>query len=205
MLENNGIIPTFPVNNNGNDCNNMWIWMIAIFALLGGGNFFNRSNNAATQAEVQAGFNNQDVMNQLRGITYGLSSTSYENARGQNTLEKTVMQGDSVIGGQVSTGFCNIERVIDNLKAEGYKNTCEIVNAIHSEAEKTRTLITDNTIQNLRDKLAEKDRELSTSQFNLSQVMQSAGLVSALKPPMPIPAYVVANPFASGTTTATTT
>ena len=46
------------------------------------------------------------------------------------------------------------------MKAEAYKNTCEITTAIHDEAEATRALITANTMQDLRDKLADRDRQL---------------------------------------------
>lgn len=43
---------------------------------------------------------------------------------------------------------------------QGAANTCKVTTAIHEEGEKTRALITCNTMQALRDKLADKDREL---------------------------------------------
>lgn len=73
--------------------------------------------------------------------------------------------------------------------------------AIHEEAEKTRALITANTMQELRDKLAEKDRELQAAQFNVGQCAQTAMIVNQLRP-FPQPAYTVANPYATPTATA---
>lgn len=47
--------------------------MIAIFALMGGGGFgWGNRGSGLTQAEMQAGFNHQDEMGQIRGVTYGL-------------------------------------------------------------------------------------------------------------------------------------
>ena len=77
---------------------------------------------------------------------------------------------------------CETQRAIDSVKFENAQNTCQIVNAIHAEAEMTRAQLTQNTIQDLRDKLAEKDRE-----------GLAAYLVKAINP-TPKPAYVVANP-----------
>lgn len=52
--------------------------MIAIFALMGGGGFgWGNRGNGLTQAEMQAGFNHQDEMGQIRGITYGLSNSTH--------------------------------------------------------------------------------------------------------------------------------
>jgi hypothetical protein len=48
-------------------------------------------------------------------------------------------------------------------------------------------------MQALRDKLADKDRDIQTRDFQLSQLAQNAYLVNTLNP-APIPAYAVANP-----------
>ena len=67
-------------------------------------------------------------------------------------------------------------------------------------------MITANTIQELRDKLADRDRDLQSATFNLSQVMQSAALVNQLRP-YPTPAYITASPYQAitgGGTTPTT-
>lgn len=157
-------------------------------------------------------------MGQLRGVTYGLSDSTFalNNSilNAHSGLEKTIMQGNYDIGSQLAENrfaqqqcCCETNRNIDSVKAENYKNTCTITSAIHEEAEKTRALITANTIQELRDKLADRDRDLQSATFNLSQVMQSAALVNQLRP-YPTPAYITASPYQAitggGGTTPTT-
>lgn len=63
-----------------------------------------------------------------------------------------------------------------------------------------KALITANTMQELRDKLAEKDRELQAAQFNVGQCAQTTMIVNQLRP-FPQPAYTVANPYATPTAT----
>ena len=53
--------------------------------------------------------------------------------------------------------------------------------------------MTQNTIQALRDKLNDKDRDIQTRDFQLSQLAQNSYLVNTLNP-APIPAYTVQNP-----------
>jgi hypothetical protein len=70
------------------------------------------------------------------------------------------------------------------------------VNAIHGEGEVTRALINANTMDALREKVNEKDRELQSAQFQLSQLSQNATIINALRP-TPIPAYLTCSPFTS--------
>lgn len=88
------------------------------------------------------------------------------------------------------------ERSVDNVRAENYKNTCEITNAIHCEGEQTRALINANTMQELRDRLADRDRDLLTANFQLSQQAQSANIIGTLRP-FPQPAYITCSPYES--------
>lgn len=90
---------------------------------------------------------------------------------------------------------CEIKSGIKDLSAEGYRNACEITTAIHAEGEATRALINSNTMQELRDKLAEKDREVQARDFQLSQIAQTNNIVGQIRP-CPVPAYVTCNPRA---------
>lgn len=223
-MEGNGIQPVMPVSGGYGDSfgcgGGMWfMWMIAIFALMGGGGFgFGNRGNGLTQAEMQQGFNHQDEMGQLRGVSYGLADSTYalNNSmlqgqaelgrnimQGNYGLEKTMMQNGWGISQQLNENrfaqqncCCETNRNIDSVKAENYQNTCKITTAIHEEAEKTRGLITANTMQELRDRLADRDRDLQTARFNLSQTIQSAAIVNQLRP-YPQPAYITASPYQS--------
>jgi hypothetical protein len=91
---------------------------------------------------------------------------------------------------------CTTQRSIDSVKAEAYRNTCDITNAIHGEGERTRALIQETNMQNLRDRMAEKDSELQSARFQLSQCSQNAYLVDQLRP-TPQPAYLTASPYSA--------
>ncbi len=177
------------------------IILILFFLIFGanGGGFGGWGNNgfasgALTRAEMYDGFNNQTVVRKLDGINSGLCDGFYA----QNT---TMLQGFNTLGREIADNrfaaqncCCETNRNIDAVRSENYKNTCEITSAIHAEGEATRALINANTMQNLRDKLADRDRDLQTANFQLSQQAQNATLISTLRP-FPHPAYITSSPY----------
>lgn len=174
-----------------------WIWIIVLFAIFGfGGNGFGfgRNGSAVTQMELQNGFDTQSILRGLEGIKNGLCDGFYA----QNT---TMLQGFNGLGTQVLENrfaaqqcCCETNRNIDAVRYENAKNTCDIVRAIEKDGDATRALITQNTMQALRDKLADKDRDIQTRDFQLSQLAQNAYLVNKLQP-TPIPAYPTCSPY----------
>ena len=82
------------------------------------------------------------------------------------------------------------------MSAENYRNTCEITNVIRREGEATRALITENSIQALRDKLADKDRDILYANLQLSQKEQNETLIDVLRP-VSRPAYITCSPYTS--------
>lgn len=173
-----------------------WFWIVVLFLFMFGfgGNGFGRNNDALTRADLCQDFNFNDLQNGVRGIQNGLCDGFYA----QNT---TMLQGFNSLGQQLSENrfaqqncCCETNRNIDSVRAENYKNTCEITTAIHAEGEQTRALINSNTMQALRDKITEKDQELQTANFQLSQQAQNATLISALRP-FPQPAYITCSPY----------
>lgn len=186
------------LTNNDNWQNNPFIYLVWL-ALLGNGNFFGRgydnsTQNAITRSDLFEGFNNQDVNSQLRGIANGLCDGFY-------AMNNGIKDGVSNLGSAIAENrfsaqqeACGIRSEIKDLAAEEYKNTCKITTAIHEEGEATRSLITQNTIQELRDRLDEKDRLLQSAQFQLSQQAQNAYLINAVRP-FPQPAYITTSPY----------
>lgn len=185
----------------GNAWNNPFIYLVWL-ALLGGngGLFGNRDNGALqsslTRSDLFEGFNNQDVNSQLRGITNGVCDGFY-------AINSGLKDGFYGIQGALAENrfaqqncCCETNRNIDSVRSEAYKNTCEITTAIHAEGEATRALINSNTMQELRDKLADRDRELQTANFQLSQQTQNATLIGTLRP-FPQPAYITCSPYQS--------
>lgn len=188
-----------------NWANNPFIYLVWLALLGGNGGFFgNRNNDAAlqntlTRSDMFEGFNNQDVNSQLRGITNGLCDGFY-------TISNSIKDGTYATQSALAENrfasqqcCCETKGLIKDLAAEGYRNTCEITTAIHAEGEATRALITANTMQDLRDRLADRDRDLITANFQLSQQAQSANLISTLRP-FPQPAYITCSPYQSPST-----
>lgn len=195
-----------------NAWNNPFIYLVWL-ALLGGngGLFGNRDSNALqgalTRSDMFEGFNNQDINSQLRGITNGLCDGFYAVNNGLKDgfygNQGTMKDGFYGVQGALAENrfaqqncCCEIKGGIKDLSAEGYRNTCEITTAIHAEGEATRALINSNTMQELRDKLAEKDREVQARDFQLSQIAQTNNIVGQIRP-CPVPAYVTCNPWGS--------
>lgn len=172
----------------------IWIWAFRMF-----GNGF--GNDAATQsaltrADIFEGFNNQGVNDKLNDITTGLCNSFA-------TVNSNLCQGfNSVNSGLAENRFaqqqccCETKQAIANLAAENYRNTCDITTAIHSEGEATRALITENAIQALRDKLADKDRDILYANLQLSQKEQNETLIDVLRP-VSRPAYITCSPYTS--------
>lgn len=199
----------------GDDDHNMWnnpfvylVWIWAFSAF--GGGFGGLGNNAATQgaltrAELYDGFTMNNLERQVQGVQNGLCDGFYamntSMLQGQNALQSQICQGLNGVNNNIAENryaaqqcCCETNRNIDAVRAENYRNTCEITNAIHAEGEATRALINSNTMQDLRDRLTAKDQELQTANFHLSQQAQNSTLINALRP-FPQPAYITCSPY----------
>ena len=145
--------------------------LIIIFVLLfgtGSGFGFGGNGAVATQADIQRGFDTRTIVSKLDGISNGICDLGYANANLINNVRFDNMQGfNSVNQGIANLGYeqqsccCTTNRNIDSLKYENAQNTCAIVNAIHADGEATRALMQANTVQELRDKLQERDNTIS--------------------------------------------
>lgn len=181
-----------------------WVWVFFLFFLLAwGGGGFGFGNNAAaqgalTRAELYDGLNYNQLENSVRGIQTGLCDGFYA----QNT---TMLQGMNGIQNQLCQGFngvnnnitesrfaaqqccCETNRNIDAVRYENARNTCDIVNAIKADGDATRALMTQNTIQELRD-------NLQAAQLQLGNLSQTQTIINAVRP-FPIPSYVTCSPY----------
>lgn len=168
---------------NNNESNQFWnnpfIYLVWLAVLGRGGLFGNgdaATQGAITRSDLFEGFNNQDVNAQLRGITNGLCDGFYA----INTGMKDGFYS-------VKDCCCQTNRNIDGVRYD-------VTQAIHAEGEATRALINANTMQALRDKLEDRDRELLTANFQLSQQAQNAYLINEIRP-CAKPAYITCSPY----------
>lgn len=196
-----------------------WIWIIFLFFIFV--IFFNRNNydsGALTRAELYDGLNYTQLQNGIRENQSTMREGFYDNnttsLQGFNGVQRDICQSTGSLTNTLTSGFdntnaaiaqlgyqtqsccCETQKSIADVKAENYKNTCDITTAIHSEGEATRALINANTMQELRDRLADRDRDLQTANFQLSQQAQSANIISQIIP-RPVPSYPVSSPYQS--------
>ena len=233
MMTDNGIsladIAAVTRNNEDWGMNGIWnnpfiylVWMFMARSFNGWGEGYGpgmaglatAAGQYATQADIQRAFDTNTITQKLDGITNGLSDGFYavntSNLQGFNGIQRDLCAGfNSVNNGIAENRFaaqqccCETNRNIDNVRFEGSKNTTEITNAIHAEGEATRALINANTMQELRDRLEARDRDILARDFQLSQLAQNQYLVNTIKP-CPIPAYLTCSPYASVPVSAST-
>ena len=186
-------------NNEEGMWNNPFIYLVWLAVLGGGNGLFGGRGDAAvqgalTRSDLYEGFNTQEINGQLRGITNGICDGFYA----VNSGMKDGFYG--IQGALAENRFaqqnccCETNRNIDAVRYEGAQNTCAITNAIHAEGEATRALINANVMQELRDKLEARDRDVMVRDFQLSQLSQTASLVGELRP-IAKPAYITCSPY----------
>ena len=179
---------------NGELWNNPFIYLVWLAVLGNGGIFGNRNGygdaavqGALTRSDLFEGFNNQDVNGQLRGITNGLCDGFY-------AINNSLKDGFYGTQANIKDCCCTTNRNIDAVRFDMSKGFCDVAGAIHAEGEATRALINANTMQALRDKLADKDRDILARDFQLSQLAQNQYLVNEIKP-CAKPAYITCSPY----------
>lgn len=202
--------------------NNSFIWLLFLLFLMDKDDNRDRS---ATVGDVQRGFDTQDINNQLLSLGQIQNNAMYQNAQlinrgmldasnGFNQTQMAIMGTGNNIVNDMTTGFntvnegitanrfasqqccCETKEKIMETQFESAQNTCAITNAIHQEGELTRGLINANVVQDLRDKLEEKDRLYQAANYQISQISQTKNIVDAIRP-TPMPAYVTSSPYVS--------
>jgi hypothetical protein len=197
----NGFYPYMYGNNNGFFGDN-GIWAILLLALLwGGNNGFggfggNGWNNVATTDYVSSEFTQRDINGGFQNQSNLISNGFTNLAQDVCNLKSDVLENR--YAAQLSA--CNTQRDIltqtnelnTNLLTQALQNQahvdsccCDIKSLVREEADKTRSLITQNTIQDLRDRLQAAENKLSDDNV-INSVL-----------PRSIPAYITASPYQS--------
>lgn len=197
MNEMNGIVPTYDVacNNNGYGgfgYGGMWVFLL--FALMCGG-FGNWNRNGwGAGAEALNGITNEFLYTNLNGtVDRGFNQVANQ----QFNTQKDMWQAQSALQMQLArNGFdaqqccCDTNRNIDSVRYENAQNTCAITTNATANTQK----ILDKLCQmenNAKDqRITDLTFQLQTAQNQLSNMAQSANIISTLRP-APIPAFNV--------------
>lgn len=98
-------------------------------------------------------------------------------------------QGQAQIQYDMATNTCAIQNAIQNQTQQIIQNDNANYRQLHDE-------IVANRMEDLKSKIADQAQEINQLNLSASQCQQNAYLISQLRP-SPIPAFQVANPFAS--------
>ena len=148
-MEGNGIVPTMPIGNDGFGSGS-WIFLFAILALMWGGNgaFGGAGNTNAIQADVNRGFDNQNLQAQTRDIlgavTSGTAQTIAASTANATNAINAIKDGNAALirefgnventltalGGKQQECCCNTLRAIDGVNYNAAMNTQKILDAL---------------------------------------------------------------------------
>lgn len=183
-METMGVTPTMPLYAGNDNMGGSWFWIILILLFAGRGFGFGGGVETGVQNNfIENEFLKRDIFNTNANVSAQGCATQKEVIESRYTTQLGLQN----LGSQMVQCCCD-------LKSEGFKNTCDVLNAIHADGEATRALINAQAMQDLRDKLADRDRELMTANFQLSQQAQTASIVDTLQP-TPKPAYITCSPY----------
>lgn len=197
------------------------IGLAALGLIFGGGNgglFGGGRGQAATQADLAAGFNNSAVLSSLNDIKLGQASAINYNNQGFSGLNTALMSGfhgvDNAVctlGYNVQGGFnslshqlsdccCDNRAAIADLKYTIGSEFCALGNAVNTQTRDINDTIRDGFARmeaqaNAR-YIAELERKLNNCDRDAA--LQGLGnfLLSEIRP-CPKPAYITCNPYAA--------
>lgn len=218
-------------NNDG--WGNDWWAIIIVLALFGGfgnrGGLFGENSGygcgcsaPATCADLQAGFNNQAVINKLNGLENGLCSLGYDQLAQMNSIANTIQQGNfalqqtlnnnaiaqmqdtNAVSRQLADCCCENRAAIKDVQYTAALNNSALLQAIDA---RTNTIVqNDNAnyralhdelvsyqMQQKDDVIAELRSQVQALNLGVSQRNQNDYLIDRLQP-CAKPAYFVPNP-----------
>ena len=208
----------------GGENNGMWggdgaWWIILLFLFAGGGwgnGGWGGGGNAGTSREISYGFDMNNLENGIRGLEHGLCDGFYEINTGLLTgfgnTNMAAMQNTNAITAQLSNMAaqnaaccCETQRLIERGLCEVNYNILTQSNGINTNIASVARDIIENANNNTRsildfltqDKISTLQAENQALRLTASQQAQNAFLIDQLGTKAPVPAYVVANPYAT--------
>lgn len=202
-------------NNDGFGGNGAW-WILLLFLFGWGRGGYGGGNGGepyATQSDVRAAVDQQTLISKLDQQTYGLADATYalNNAitggfasaeLSRCNQQAALMAQLNAIAMENQRCCCETGRAIERGFADTNYNLatqfCDVKNTVQNT---TRDII-DNANGNTRaildflvkDKIADLQNENQSLKLAASQAVQNNYLISQLRTPCPVPAYMVPNP-----------
>jgi hypothetical protein len=194
-------------------------WMLLLFFFCGwGGNGFGGVRGTENVRDAVAyGFDINNLENGVRGLEHGICDgfydmntsllTGFGNVAMGNMQNTNALMGRlSDMAAQSAACCCETQRLIERGLCEVNYNILTQANATNTNIASAARDIIENNNNGVRsildfltqDKIATLQAENQALRLTASQQAQNAFLIDQLGTKAPIPAYVVANPYASG-------
>lgn len=195
MTEGMGVTPVYNLDNGNNggffggDGGGMWVFFLFFLLAWGGNGFGGFGGNAGGLNTINNDFLYSNLASQIRDSSIQNNSIFNSIQQGLCSIGYDSLAQSKELSAQLSNCCCTTQKELLINRYEAEKNTSDIVRAIHEDGEATRALMTQNTIQELRDKL-------QAAEFGLSQATQTANIVNQVRP-FPVPSYITCSPYTS--------
>jgi hypothetical protein len=197
--------------------NGWWIILLFLFGFGGGGfGWGNGAGNENVRDAVAYGFDINNLENGVRGLEHGICDGFYDMntslLTGFGNIAMGNMQNTNAITSQLSNMAatqaqccCETQRLIERGLCEVNYNILTQANATNTNIASVARDIIENNNNGVRsildfltqDKIATLQAENQNLRLTASQQAQNAFLIDQLGTKAPVPAYVVANPYAS--------
>ena len=172
-MDSTGITPVMPMGNGFGSDSGLWLFALLILFGMGGNGFWggNQGNTNAIQADVNRGFDNQNLQAQTRDILGAVTSGTAQAVAATNQvyhdtiaafndkyseLQRDVAGlavGQANLLAKENECCCSTLRAIDGVNYNAAMNTSAIKEAILLDGQKTRELLTANKIEALQAKV----------------------------------------------------
>lgn len=191
-------------------------WLILLFLFAGWGGNGGFGGNENVRDAVAYGFDINNLENGVRGLEHGICDGFYDMnsslLTGFGNITMGNMQNTNTIMGrlcdmsaQQAACCCDTQRLIERGLCEVNYNILTQSNATNTNIANAARDIIENNNNGVRsildfltqDKIASLQAENQNLRLTASQQAQNAFLIDQLSAKAPIPAYVVANPYAS--------
>ena len=200
-MENSGLTASDValLNNDGMGGWNGMIWLFAILALFGGGGFgFNGNNNGAVNAlnaDMQRGFDNQNLQAQTRDIlaavTNGTAQTISASTANATNAINAIKDGNA----SLIREFGNVETALTALSGNMQSCCCDVKQLVQATSSATQAQIAQSNydaamrdaatnanftaqIQSVKDEIAQNKIEALQAQVSQRQLAQAtAGML----------------------------
>lgn len=196
--------------------NGWWIILLFLFGFGGGGFGWGGAGNENVRDAVAYGFDINNLENGVRGLEHGICDGFYDMntslLTGFGNIAMGNMQNTNAITSQLSNMAatqaqccCETQRLLERGLCEVNYNILTQANATNTNIASVARDIIENNNNGVRsildfltqDKIATLQAENQNLRLTASQQAQNAFLIDQLGTKTPIPAYVVANPYAS--------